>query len=194
MITIGLTGGIGSGKSYISNIFSSLGAIIYDTDHEAKRIMISDTILIEKIKELFGEESYLASGELNRGYLASQIFTDRAKLEEMNAAVHPAVKRDFGRFKKENSGKLIVLESAILIESGFTKEVDFVVGVVADRDLRVDRATKRDNTNREAIERRISSQISEQELLLSTDFMIENNENSLLLPQISSILKKIGYC
>lgn len=193
-MTIGLTGGIGSGKSYIANIFHDLGAIIYYTDYEAKRVMTSDTTLLNRIIELFGSKSYLSTGELNREYLASQIFSDKDKLQQMNAAVHPAVKRDFIRFKNENKEKLIVLESAILIESGFTSEVDFVVSVIADKGLRIERAMKRDGASYEAIEKRISAQISEEKVKTLSDYIIENNKNTLLLPQISSILKKIGYC
>lgn len=189
---IGLTGGIGSGKSYVAEAFRSMGAVIYDTDKAAKRLMVSEPELVAAIKLCFGEESYTASGELNRAYLASVVFSCGASREKLNALVHPAVRHDFRKFVNCNCemGALVVLESAILIESGFLSEVDCSVAVSAYEDIRVKRCAVRDGVSEGEVRRRIAVQMSDSERNSMVDYVIYNNEEELILPQIVAILEK----
>lgn len=194
MITIGLTGGIGSGKSYVSHIFEFLGADVYDADQEAKNVMVHDLSLVAEIKAAFGEEAYCADGTLNRARLASVIFSDGAKREQLNGLVHPALRNHFLDFVKKSKKEIIVIEAAILIESGFFRFVDKVVMVRAEEELRLRRSISRDNVDEEQVRGRMAAQMEECEREKYADFIICNDGKSLLLPQILSILEKIVNC
>lgn len=194
MITIGLTGGIGCGKSYVCHIMELLGAEVYNADREAKYIMINDKELITRIKEYFGESTYNSDGELNSEYLASIIFSDDTKREKLNSLVHPALLRHFKDFVHQSKKEIVVIEAAILIESGFYKEVDKVIIVSAETNLRLERTIQRDKTTIEQVSRRMEAQMDDQERLLYADFIIYNNQKDLILPQIVSILEKISLC
>lgn len=191
MIKIGLTGGIGSGKSYIGHLFELLGADLYNADKEAKEVMNSDLELVAKIKANFGEAAYGCDGKVNRTYLAEIIFSDSEKRHELNHLVHPALRKHFHEFVAKSNKKIVVLEAAILVESGFYKEVDKVIMVIADKGLRVERTMKRDGATAAQVESRMAAQMSDIEREKYADFIIRNNENELTLPQITSILEKI---
>lgn len=191
MIKIGLTGGIGSGKSYIGHLFELLGADLYNADKEAKEVMNSDPELVEKIKADFGENAYNSDGQLNRAHLAGIIFSNDEKRQQLNNIVHPALRNHFREFSENSNKEIVVIEAAILIESGFYKDVDKVIVVTADRELRVERTMKRDNATAEQVQSRMAAQMSDEEREKYADFIIQNNEKELTLPQISSILEKI---
>lgn len=194
MITIGLTGGIGSGKSYVSHVFESLGADVYDADAEAKSVMINDLSLIAEIKSSFGAESYHADGSLNREYLASVVFSDDLKREQLNGLVHPVLRNHFFDFVKNSKKEVVVIEAAILIESGFYKFVDKVVMVRANSNLRLRRTEQRDKVSSQKVLSRMAAQMDECEREKYADFIIDNDGKRLLIPQIISILAKIINC
>lgn len=194
MITVGLTGGIGSGKSYLCNIFKEFGVVIYDADAMAKLLMIEDVSVISAIKRCFGDDSYGDDGCLNRSHLSKIIFSDGEKLKMLNSIVHPVVLNDFLSIVERSRDKgvgILMMESAILIESGFYKYMDKVIIVTASEELRISRAVKRDKISKDDVKNRILAQIADCERNKYADFIINNNNNELLLPQIIEILKKI---
>lgn len=186
MIKVGITGGIGSGKSTVCRLFADNGAAVYDSDKEAKRLMNDDASLREGIVARFGEESYNAEG-LNRRYLADKVFADAGALQALNALVHPVVKRDFERWADEQSGDYVVMESAILFESGMNAMVDFTLAVVAPVDLRVSRTCRRDRCDEESVRRRIAAQMSDDELSQRADVTIVNIFETDLEPTVKEL-------
>ncbi len=190
MIRIGLTGGIGSGKSTISRIFRILGIAVYEADLRARDLMQSDPILMEKIKSAFGEGSY-SGGTLNRAYLGDIVFSSEEKLDQLNGIVHPAVFRDFQHWSE---GKLslpyIIHEAAILFESGVYKLMDYTINVHAERDLRLRRVTERDRVSGEKVLQRMEKQMSEDERSRLADYQIFNNEEDILIPQVINLHNK----
>ena len=194
MIKVGITGGIGSGKSYICNIFKELGVKIYDADKMAKQLMVSNSNVIKNIKHNFGTIAYLDNGELNRDHLSSVVFSNSDKLAILNSIVHPALLSDFASFAEESERrgeKIVIMEAAILIESGFDQFMDKILVINADYELRIKRATERDNVDIEKVKSRMSAQINDEERNKKADFIIFNNKNDLLLPQILEFLRKI---
>ena len=174
MIRVGVTGGIGSGKSTACRIFAETGVAVYDSDVAARRLMNGDESLKCRLSELFGEQTYV-DGELNRAYLASAVFGDEERLRQLNEAVHPAVRADFRRWCEEHSGDVYtILESAILFESGFDGEVDLTLAVVAPRELRIERVCRRNGVAREDVERRMAAQMSDDELCARADYTVAN--------------------
>ena len=173
MKKIAICGGIGSGKSTVCQMFAERGVAIYDSDSRAKSLMNESEALREALMAEFGAECY-EGGELNRPYLAQRVFASAEQLEKLNAIVHPAVKDDFLRWADEQSGDYVILESAILYESGFDALVDKVVAVLAPLPLRVERAMNRDGASRAQIELRIKAQMSDDELMARADFAIVN--------------------
>jgi len=173
MIKVGITGGIGSGKSTVCRLFAQRGVAVYDSDREAKRLMAEDAVLQQAIMMRFGVAAY-TEGELNRQYLAEQVFGNPQALADLNGLVHPAVVRDFARWAEAQSGDYVILESAILFDAGLEGMVDYVVAVLAPEELRVERACRRDGTSEEAVRRRIAAQMSDDELRKRADYTIVN--------------------
>lgn len=173
MKKIAICGGIGSGKSTVCQMFAERGVAIYDSDSRAKALMNESEPLRKALKAEFGAECY-EGGVLNRPYLAQRVFASPEQLAKLNAIVHPAVKEDFLRWAEEQSGDYVILESAILYESGFDSLVDKVVAVLAPLPLRIERAMQRDGASREQIEARIKAQMSDDELMARADFAIVN--------------------
>lgn len=173
MFKVGITGGIGSGKSTVCRLFAARGVAVYDTDAAAKRLMGEDETLKRAIIDRFGAESYTAEG-LNRPYLAAQIFGNEEAREALNGLVHPAVTADFERWAEEQTGDYVVLESAILYEAGLDKHLDRVMAVLAPRALRLERAMKRDGATRDKIEQRMDAQMSDDELRERADVSLVN--------------------
>ena len=163
MYKIGITGGIGSGKSTVCSLFAERGIAVYDSDSRAKQLMSESAELREQLIEAFGEECY-ADGELNRGYLAKQVFGNAEALARLNAIVHPAVRADFRTWAEQQSGAYVILESAILFEAGFESEVDTTLAVMAPLEERVRRTMARDGVDRESVLERIAHQMSDDEL------------------------------
>ncbi len=188
MIKIGLTGGIGSGKSTIARIFNLLGIPIYDSDTEAKKLYTTDKILKDLVVKSFGSKAYRNNGEINKKFLRDHVFTDSAKLNLLNRLVHPRVKINFENWLTKNSGvPVIIKEAAILFESGASKQVDKIIVVTAPDELRIKRVTDRDKIDREAVLLRMKNQWPQHELINHADFVIDNSGNTSVLNQIFEI-------
>ena len=179
---IGLTGGIGSGKSFIARGLRERGYAVYDTDREAKRLIAEDEELKRQLIELFGPDTYAPDGTYQTRYVAQRVFENRTLLERLNAIVHPAVRRDFEAWKHSlpsffNLSPFTFLESAILYESGFDTLCDKVVAVVADEEIRLRRVIGRDKTDIDKVRARMRAQLSEQELRRRADLVVMNDGN-----------------
>ncbi|GCC50906.1 dephospho-CoA kinase [Chryseotalea sanaruensis] len=185
-LQIGITGGIGAGKSTVCKIFNVLGIPTYDADSRAKALMTTDGILMEGIKKEFGTLSFKTSGELNREYLATEVFSDEQKLKKLNSLVHPRVGLDYENWLKEQIGAPYVLkEAALLIESGSYKTLDYLLLVTAPEHERIERVLARDkHRNREQVKEIIKNQLSETEKITLADFIINNDGNHSLLEQV----------
>lgn len=190
MVLIGLTGGIGSGKSTVAKVFETLGIAVYYADDAAKRLMNTDETLKQEIIKQFGIESY-KDGTLNRPYIASLVFANKEKLNVLNSIVHPATIEDSQKWVLQQISPYVIREAALLFESGANKGLDFVVGVSAPMPLRIQRVIQRDGLSKEEIEQRISRQMDEEEKMKKCDFIIKNDEKQLVIPQVLDIHKKI---
>ncbi|MCS6820278.1 MAG: dephospho-CoA kinase [Microscillaceae bacterium] len=186
MQQIGITGGIGSGKSLICKIFQTLGAPIYEADSRAKWLMVNYLPLKEQIIQHFGKEAYLPNGELNRNFLAKEVFNDSAKTQLINHLVHPCVGEDYQRWVRENSHFPYVLnEAALLFEAGRDKVLDKIITVFAPKALRIKRIQQRDkHRSLQEIEAIMDKQISEEEKIKRADFVIYNDDVQPVLPQV----------
>lgn len=184
MIKVGITGGIGSGKSTVCRLFAARGVAVYDSDAAAKRLMAGP--LREAVEARFGQESY-RDGVLDRRYLADIVFRDREALQALDAIVHPAIMRDFEAWASEQQGDYVVLESAILFEAGLEKSVDLTVAVLAPEKLRIERTCRRDGTDAESVRRRIAAQMSDDELHARADYMIVNILEEELAPVVEQL-------
>jgi dephospho-CoA kinase len=183
---IGITGGIGSGKSTICKIFTCLGVPVYDADSRAKSIMTTDGILIEQIKKEFGDLVYLPDGSLDREYLSRVIFENQEKRSLLNQMVHPRVAADTDRWLDQNrEASYVVREAALLIESGAYLRVDKVILVTAPEELRIKRVLARDpHRLKEEVIKIIATQLPEEEKKKVADVVVYNDETQLLVPQI----------
>jgi dephospho-CoA kinase len=183
---IGITGGIGSGKSTICKIFTCLGVPVYDADSRAKSIMTTDGILIEQIKKEFGDLAYLSDGSLDREYLSRVIFENQEKRTLLNQMVHPRVAADTDRWLDQNrEATYVVREAALLIESGAYLRVDKVLLVTAPEELRIKRVLARDpHRLREEVVKIMATQLPEEEKKKVADVVVYNDETQLLVPQI----------
>jgi dephospho-CoA kinase len=191
MLKIGITGGIGSGKSTVCDIFSQLGIPVYNSDIRAKELMSEDAELREDVIRHFGEKAY-ENGELNRPYLADVVFNNKEKLEILNSLVHPAVGRDFNRWlENHRDSPYILKEAALLLESGSYKTLDKMIMVNAPEELRISRVMERDSVPREEVEKRISNQWSEEKKSEMSDYFISNNGEQLLVPQVMKLHEEI---
>ena len=188
VIKIGITGGIGSGKSVVSRLLEMMGIPVYVSDIEAKRITHTNEVLRRELCTLVGPDVF-QNGELNRPLLASYLFGDSQHAKEVNAIIHPKVKEDFRQWlRRRATCSMAGIESAILIEAGFAGEVDVVVMVYAPEEIRVQRAMKRDAYSRELIEKRIRSQMSDEEKRGQADFVIVNDGETPLIPQVLALI------
>ena len=188
--TIGITGGIGSGKSMVAKVLQLMGYPVYSSDQRAKEIMHEDQLLIVGLKELFGEEAYLDSN-LNRPYIAAQIFKDASKRTAMNNLVHPAVRKDFQNWVSRQKSPVLFQESALLFETGNYKSFDAVILVSAPEKVRMQRVKERDQLTDEQVQSRFNAQMPEEEKMKLTNLVIHNDGNQLLVPQILDLLKRI---
>jgi dephospho-CoA kinase len=193
MKILGITGGIGSGKSVISKLLEINGVPVYNTDREAKKITASSLVVQEKLSSKFGSGLY-REGLLDKAQLASLIFNHPEHLAFVNSVIHPEVRKDFLEWKEKQSGTSWVgIESAILFESGFDRLVDGSVTVSAPLETRIRRIDKRDGLDRESILTRIRNQMSEEERSRLASYTIVNDEVEALLPQVEYLLKKIKF-
>ncbi|WP_306644045.1 dephospho-CoA kinase [Sanyastnella coralliicola] len=187
---IGLTGGIGSGKSTVAKIFECHGIPIYKADDHAKDLYTTDLVMKEQVIQEFGEKVY-KEGQLDRAYLASVVFANAERLQALNAIVHPAVARHFQHWLGAQRAPCIIREAAILFESGSYKDCDAVITVNASEELRIERSIARDTSTRQQIEDRISKQWTDDQRQAKADFIITNNLGDLLIPQVNQIIEKI---
>lgn len=185
-LQIGITGGIGAGKSTVCKIFSVLGVPTYDADSRAKAVMTTDGILIEAIKKEFGTLSFKTNGELNREYLAAEVFNDELKLKKLNSLVHPRVGLDYENWLKEQTNAPYVLkEAALLIESGSYKTLDYLILVTALEEIRINRVLERDKQRSIAqVKEILKNQLNETEKEALADFIINNDGKHSLLEQV----------
>jgi len=192
-LLVGLTGGIGSGKTTVSKVFQSLGVPVYYADDRGKWLMANDPILKEAIKENFGAESYTEDGGLNRAYLAERVFPNQAELKKLNALVHPAVGRDFASWAKEHEQMHYLLkEAALIYESGSYKQLDKVIVVTAPKEERVRRVLLRDmQRSREQVMAIIDKQLSENERKRRADYLIDNSGKVHVIPQVLGLDQKL---
>lgn len=192
MWKVGLTGGIGSGKSTVARIFETMGIPVYYADDRAKQLMVEDPALVEGIKLLFGPEAYQADGALHRAYIAKRAFGEPSLLKQLEALVHPAVFADGNRWHTAQTGTPYTLkEAALLFESGGYKELDKVITVSAPTDLRISRVMRRDQTTREAVEARIRQQMPDEEKVQLADFVILNDGAHSLVEQVWAIHQQL---
>ena len=191
MNRLGITGGIGAGKSFVAQCFVQMGVPVYDCDNEAKRLMLTDSSVIDALKNLVSPDVYCVDGSLNKQLLANFVFSDAGNREKVNRIVHPAVFRDFERWANSQKTDIVAVESAILFESGLSELVDASVCVVAPMELRIERVMKRDNTDSEKVRARIASQMSDSERTAKSDFVIVNDGVQSIESQMRDVLRKM---
>ena len=190
MILVGLTGGIGSGKTTVAGFFKKLGIPVYIADNEAKQLMNRSKIIRRKLTKLFGEEAYI-NNLLNRPYLANKIFNDESLLKEMNAIVHPKVRKHFERWVQKQKAPYVIKEAAIIFENGGYLNCDFVITVVADEQVKIERLLARDNTTINKIMAIMKNQWPDSKKVQLSDFVVENNCIEDTEKQVVAVHKKI---
>lgn len=188
-LKIGITGGIGSGKTFLTKLFKALGVPVYNADEEAKRLMNSDARIKKQLIELFGAATY-KDGKLDRTFLAAIVFSDKEKLELLNSIVHPIVIQEAKDWAERQTSRYSLKEAALLFESGSYKELDYTILVTAPMDVRIKRVIKRDGVTEQQVRERISKQLSDEEKLLLADFVIVNDGITPLLPQVWTLHQK----
>ena len=192
MYKVGLTGGIGSGKSTVAELLRDRGIAVYDSDSRAKMLMVNDESLRAALANAFGAECYTEEG-LNRAWLAERVFTSVEELGRLNAIVHPAVMRDFAAWAEAQEGEYVVLESAILLEAGLESHVDVVVAVMAPKGVRIERAMKRDGATAEQIEERMRNQMSDDERTERAKYAIVNIDLEELEEDVEQLHRRLCY-
>lgn len=190
MIKLGLTGGIGSGKTTVAKVFEVLGILVYYADDAAKRLMNEDAELKQKIKEIFGDDIY--DGDLlNKKQLASIVFNDPEKLNTLNRLIHPATIKDAAVWMEKQTSAYTIKEAALIFESGAQEHLDYVIGVTAPAPLRIHRTMHRDNITREEVIARMDKQMDDTIKMKLCDFVIKNDEQEMLLPQVLALHEKL---
>ena len=187
---VGITGGIGSGKTTICKIFTSLGIPVYYADEEAKLLNNTDLTIKNALIALYGKELYSTNG-LDRQKLASIIFSDKFELQKVNQIIHPVVALHFINWKNRQTGPFVLKEAAILFESGSYKQVDRIISVSAHEKERIKRVMLRNNFTEEEVRRRMSKQLSDEERNERSDFVISNNEKDRVLPKVLQIYERL---
>lgn len=195
MLKVGITGGIGSGKSTVCQVFETLDIPVFYADAAARWLMEHDEVLIHDIKQLFSDAAY-KNGLLDRQYIASIVFSDPQKLQQLNALTHPATFRYAEKWIAKQNAPYILKEAAILFESGSHKDMDAIIGVYAPIELRIKRVLHRDNTSEEKVRERIAQQMDEDEKMKLCNYIITNDEVHPIIPQVLAIhdllLKKVS--
>lgn len=190
MIIVGITGGIGSGKTTIAKYLNALGVPLYVADDEAKALMNRSKVIRRKLTAIFGDNAYI-DNKLNRTFLAEKIFEDKSLLAKMNAIVHPKVASHFKLWLKKQKAPYVLKEAAIIFENGLQDNYDYIITVVADKDLRIERLLKRDNSNKEKIVAIINNQWPDSKKVEQSDFVITNNNLNCALLEAEKIHQKI---
>lgn len=188
---VGITGGIGSGKTTVCKIFEVLGIPVYYADDRAKQLMVTHPELIKKIKSLFSEAAYYADGSLNRPYIAHLAFNNAHLLAQLNAAVHPIVQEDATQWHQQQQAPYTIKEAALLFESGSFRNLDKVITVYAPIEVRIQRVMQRDQVSKSQVISRIEKQLSDADKIQLADFVVTNNGQALLIPQIQYIHQRL---
>lgn len=191
-VIIGLTGGIGSGKSYIARLLEQKGCPVYYTDDEAKRLMLQNNDIRTQLVALLGDDAYLSNGQLNKKRLAAYLFGDKSHADKINAIVHPAVRKDFLDWVERQKASVVVMECAILFESGFNNLVTVVIAVSAPENVRLVRIMSRDHCSSEQAMARINSQCDESERCQRADFVLLNDGVEDISKATDKILKQLN--
>ncbi len=189
MLRIGITGGIGSGKSTVSKIFEVLGIPVYYADDASKRLMNEDEELKEKLQSIFGAATYV-DGQLNRSYLSAIVFNDPLKLALLNSIMHPATIKDAEEWMLRQTAPYAIKEAALIFESGSQEHLDKVIGVYAPVAVRIHRVMHRDKVTRDEVLSRMNKQINEEIKMRLCDYVITNDEQELLIPQVINLHQK----
>lgn len=191
-ILVGLTGGIGSGKSTVAKIFQILGIPTYFADDRAKWLMANEPQLIHDLKSAFGPDSYLEDGSVNRVYLSKEVFSDPEKVKKINSLVHPAVGKDFKNWVSQQNSPYVLKEAALIFETGSNKDLDYVINVSSPLKVRISRVLMRDShRSEEQINQIIDKQMPDETKNEMADFIIKNVDNKLLIPQVLKIHESI---
>ena len=191
MIKVGITGGIGSGKSTVCKVFKIMGIPVFEADIVARQLMNSNTAIREQIINLFGASVYLPDQTIDRKFISGIVFNNPSLLEQLNGIIHPAVRKSFEEWCLNQQSPCVINEAAILFESGFYKMMDKTITVVTDEAERIQRVMKRDKTTEEQIRQRMRNQWTDEQRIKFADFVINNNDNELIIPQIVEIEKKL---
>ena len=189
-LKLGVTGGIGSGKTSVCKVFTILGIAVFSTDREAREIMDNDNGIIQGINSIAGKNLY-HNGDLDRKELASLIFNDNALLEKVNSLVHPIVFDHFNRWEKEQTAPYVIMEAAILFESGGSNLVDKIATIVAPIEERLNRVIHRNSLSRDQVLDRMRNQIDDESRIKLSDYVIYNSENDMIIPAILKIHEDI---
>ena len=190
MLNVGLTGGIGSGKTTVAKIFELLGIPVYYADDAAKKIMNEDSEVKAAIQKRFGAEAY-KNGELDRAFLSTKVFNDPFQLEILNSLVHPATIRDAAKWMELQKSSYTIKEAALIFESGSAEYLDYVIGVYAPVQLRIRRTMERNHLGLDDVTQRMNKQLDEDMKMKLCDFVIYNDEKHLLIPQVIELHKKL---
>jgi dephospho-CoA kinase len=191
MLRIGLTGGIGSGKTTVAKVFETLGIPVYYADDRAKRLMNTNEELKSAIIKEFGNDAY-RKGELDRKFLAGIVFNNKEKLALLNSLTHPVTIKDAEEWMKQQTSAYVIKEAALLFESGAAEKLDYVIGIYAPQHIRVKRVMERDHIPVEEIMKRITRQIDEEMKIKLCDFVIINNDQQLVIPQVLELHKRFS--
>lgn len=189
-LRVGITGGIGSGKSTVAKIFETLGIPVYYADAAARKLMNEDAEIKKNLIEHFGPESY-KDGKLNRSYISSVVFKNKEKLELLNFLTHPATIRDANQWMQQQHAPYTIKEAALIFESGSSEHLDFIIGVYTPAPLRIQRIMQRDGVTREEVEERMSRQINEEIKMRLCDAVIVNDEQQLIIPQVVELHRSL---
>lgn len=188
---IGLTGGIGSGKTTVSKIFETMGCTIYNSDEKAKELYFNPSIK-KLVINLLGTKAYLSPSEINKEYISKTVFSNPSLLHKLNEIIHPAVKEDFTNFKHKFSSKsLIIKESALLFETNINKDVDYSILITAPTDIKIKRVMSRNHISKEEIEKRMNAQWTDEQKKALANAVIINDDSTALIPQVISIIEKL---
>jgi dephospho-CoA kinase len=191
MYKVGITGGIGSGKSTVARIFESIGIPVYYADKEAKRLMNKNQSLKQDIRILLSNQAYHKNGRLNRKYIAERVFKDKALLEQLNNLVHPAVRNDFESWAELQESSYVLEESALVFEIEGQSYFDATILVIADKETRIERVIKRDKSNRNAVIDRMNNQLSDEIKIPLADHIVSNNGDKSLIEQVLKIHRQL---
>lgn len=193
MLKIGLTGGIGSGKTTIAKIFETLGVPVYYADDVAKQLMQEDNVLKQSIINIFGKDSYTTDGKLNRSYLSATVFSNPHQLEQLNAIVHPATIQHAEQWMQQQQAPYAIKEAALIFESGSQSTLDYVIGVYAPQALRIQRVMQRDHIDKDKVLQRMQNQIDENIKMRLCDRVIQNDDQTPLIQQVVMLHQELLY-